>query len=609
MRLGLPASLVATTFCLMATPTSATGEPTGSSVVALNAELLNKNTDLEQAQAGQKAKKDILSSKKKQLNSLTADARKYDQALAKAKLSLEQDYKKMIDDPDIDLAQSQRRYQDAWSKVKQNQKSRLEAEQNTQEAAVNYRLAQSAVTKIEQNIHSLNEDKKRARVDRLKYELNQTRQEKISFSNACQSSMTIAQCTAQTKELGLQKAVKLFQKNLVSQATESRLVQKNVEKVSLNIHVLGHKTLQSGFYDGSRFRTVLDVSLNARPAESTSCKLLNLEAKYCFEPSSYDEKAGQQQEVAWVSLSVRSNQYNDQVLIDGVVYGSTPVEVMLPVGEHSVVVRKDGFTSFNRQLKVRSDQHLRAVLHQQENKLEAGKEFADAINSMTKAPDVVTVLSGEYLIGENTSQQVHLDHAFAIGATPVTMRQFESFINTTNYQTDAELKNTCTTVKGSQVTPIVNSYWRNPGFKQYPNSPVVCVSRNDAKAYVRWLSKVTGFTYRLPSEDEWEIAALAGGHGNYWWGDKFQPGQANTGWGGTPWSNKSTSPVSAFSANPLGLYDMVGNVWQWTHDKRGLAKGGAWNFSPSMAEAYQRLFISPSAAANYVGFRVVREIN
>ncbi len=54
---------------------------------------------------------------------------------------------------------------------------------------------------------------------------------------------------------------------------------------------------------------------------------------------------------------------------------------------------------------------------------------------------------------------------------------------------------------------------------------------------------------------------------------------------------------------------MVGNVWQWTTDNRGLAKGGAWNFSPAMAEAYQRLFIAPSAAANYVGFRVVREIN
>ncbi len=141
-----------------------------------------------------------------------------------------------------------------------------------------------------------------------------------------------------------------------------------------------------------------------------------------------------------------------------------------------------------------------------ENKLVAGKEFADAINGRTKAPDVVTILSGEYLIGENASKQVNLDHAYAIGATPVTVTQFENFISKTNYQTDAELKNTCTTVEGSEVTPIAKSYWRDPGFKQYPNSPVVCVSRNDASAYARWLSNETGFKYRLPSEDEWEIA-------------------------------------------------------------------------------------------------------
>ncbi len=53
---------------------------------------------------------------------------------------------------------------------------------------------------------------------------------------------------------------------------------------------------------------------------------------------------------------------------------------------------------------------------------------------------------------------------------------------------------------------------------------------------------------------------------------------------------------------------MVGNVWEWTNDPRGMAKGGAWSFSPEMAKADKQLFISPTTAANYVGFRVLREL-
>ena len=58
----------------------------------------------------------------------------------------------------------------------------------------------------------------------------------------------------------------------------------------------------------------------------------------------------------------------------------------------------------------------------------------------------------------------------------------------------------------------------------------------------------------------------------------------------------------AFKPNKLGIYDTVGNVWQWTNDARGILKGGAWNFSPEMAAAHEQLSLSDSSAANYVGF-------
>ena len=127
-------------------------------------------------------------------------------------------------------------------------------------------------------------------------------------------------------------------------------------------------------------------------------------------------------------------------------------------------------------------------------------------------------------------------------------------------------------------------------------------------AYANWLSKQTGYKYRLPSEDEWEIASRAGSTDAYWWGSDFGVGRANTGWGGTPWSNQSASPVKSFAANHLGMYDMVGNVWEWTADPKGILKGGAWSFSADKAKSEAQLFISPSSAANFAGFRVLREL-
>ncbi|MFV0446985.1 MAG: SUMF1/EgtB/PvdO family nonheme iron enzyme [Vibrio sp.] len=606
MRQGLSALLIALSPCLMATSTLAAGTP--SSVMAIDDALFSKHSELQNAKKTTQSDQAAVDNQQQELERLNQQTATLDAELKTAKANLERDYQKMIDEPDLDIMPSQQAYQDAWSKVKQNQKSRLEAEQKLQELQVTLAQKKSAQGVIEQNIASLEQDKLRARVERLREELKRTGEQKVSFTNTCSADMTLAQCSSQTNELGLQKAVKQFQRWIVDETTESALVARHASDVSLNIHVLKHAVVESGFVDGSQYRTVISAQLNARPAENAPCKLLNLESQYCFAPGEGTQSGDKQKEVAWVSLSVRSNQYADRVIVDDVTYGSTPVEVLIPVGKHHVIIEKEGYRAFNSEIEVASDQTLRAVLHEYENILKPGHKFADSLKGNVKAPEMITMIKGEYLLGEQASRQIRLDHAFALSATPITVAQFETFINQTSYQTDAELKNICIAVDNSEVTPVADSYWRNPGFKQSPQSPAVCISRNDAVAYTRWLSQQTGFKYRLPSEDEWEIAARSGSQSGYWWGDNFGSGKANTGWGGTQWSNKSTSPVRTFEPNRLGFYDMVGNVWEWTNDERGMAKGGAWIFSPEMAKADKQLFIGPSSAANYVGFRILREI-
>ncbi|MCP5112106.1 MAG: formylglycine-generating enzyme family protein, partial [bacterium] len=99
--------------------------------------------------------------------------------------------------------------------------------------------------------------------------------------------------------------------------------------------------------------------------------------------------------------------------------------------------------------------------------------------------------------------------------------------------------------------------------------PVIDVSWKDAVAYCEWLSNETGKRYRLPSEAEWEYAARAGTDTVYWWGDNVKQGGkvwANCGGCGSQWDNKQTSPVGSFDPNRFGLYDMLGNVYEWCQD-------------------------------------------
>ncbi|PTO85826.1 formylglycine-generating enzyme family protein [Vibrio splendidus] len=609
MRQGLPTLLFALAPCLMTPAVFAEATPPAiaSSVSDIESSLFEKHADLTAVEKKLADKQNEVDNQAQQTARLAKLSAQAELTLAKAKASLEQDYTRMIDEPDFDISPAQNRFQDTWKIVKEGKLAISDSEQKQQGLMMELEAIQAEKAAAEASIANLNKNKLRARAERLRNEITQTEEQTVSFTNRCSSDMTLAQCSDQTVTLALQKAVKQFQHSLVDNATESKTVKEHLASASLNIHVLQHKVKSSGFSEDNRYRAVIAANLETRPDKNTPCRLLGIQSSNCFTQSE-QQANDQQKEVAWVNLVVRSNQYNDKVSINGVNYGSTPVEVMLPTGQHMVTIEKEGYLSFHQELKIARDHNLRAVLQAKQNSLNVGTKFADPMGNNIQSPEMIVVGSGRYLLGENNAQQVTIKQPFALATTPTRVQDFRTFVDSTGYQTDAELMNTCDTFVNAEITTVSDNDWQSPGFKQADNSPVVCVSQNDAKAYTRWLSQNTGFTYRLPTPQEWEAAARAGQDTNFWWGNEFRSGKANTGWAGTPWSNVSTSPVKSFLPTPTGFYDMVGNVWEWTTIQKGLAKGGAWSFSPEEAKVFNELYVPPSTAANYLGFRVVREL-
>ena len=609
MRQGLPTLLFALAPSLMAPAILAEATPPAvtTSVIDIESSLFEKHADLAAVEKKIADKQNQVDNQTEQVVRLTKLSEQSQQKLATAKASLEQDYSRMIDEPDFDISPAQNRFQDAWKAVKEGKLAVSDSEQKQQALMMELEAFQAEKSSIEASIADLDKGKLRARADRLRSEITKTEEKTVSFTNRCSDDMTLAQCSEQTVTLALQKAVEQFQNSVIDNATESQAAKEHLASTSLNIHVLQHKVTSSGFGAENRYQANITANLETRPDKNTPCRLLGIQSSHCFTET--DQKADdQQKEVAWVNLVVRSNQYNDKVSINGVNYGSTPVEVMLPTGQHMVTIEKEGYLSFHQELKIARDHNLRAVLQAKQNTLNVGSKFADPMGDDNQSPEMIVVGAGRYLLGENNAEQVTIKKPFALAATPTRVQDFKAFINSTGYQTDAELMNTCDTFVNTEITAVSNSYWRNPGFKQTDSSPVVCVSQNDAKAYTRWLSKKTGFTYRLPTPQEWEAAARAGQDTNFWWGNEFRSGKANTGWAGTPWSNVSTSPVKSFLPTPTGFYDMVGNVWEWTTNHKGIAKGGAWSFSPEEAKVFNELYVPPTTAANHLGFRVLREL-
>jgi formylglycine-generating enzyme len=236
--------------------------------------------------------------------------------------------------------------------------------------------------------------------------------------------------------------------------------------------------------------------------------------------------------------------------------------------------------------------------------------------------------------------------AFYLDKYEVTNRRFEQFVHETGHRTTAEQKGKAWTFTATgKYEEVSGAHWRKPegGETVFDSNreqhPVVSVSWEDAQTYCSWAGK------RLPTEAEFEYATRGGTGTKYWWGNS-NPGThrvANVAdesakrqyldWTimtGYDDGYVRTAPVGSFEANPFGLYDMTGNVWEWVADRydetyyenshpyfnpqgpsRGeyrVIRGGSWNVDPDYARSATRGKGVPTAQVVDVGFRCAKDV-
>lgn len=276
----------------------------------------------------------------------------------------------------------------------------------------------------------------------------------------------------------------------------------------------------------------------------------------------------------------------------------------------------------------------------------AGTTFHDCQN----CPEMVVLYAGRLNMGSPNSEKgrtadegpVHSVKisAFAMGKTEITRGQFAEFVKKSGYVTGDK----CWTLEKGKYEERKGS-WREPGYPQDDKHPVTCINWNDAFAYAKWLSNKTGKKYRLPTEAEWEFAARGNITTARYWGDnpdkacQYANGADSTAQatipGSSSWSVHRcadgftyTAPVGRFRPNAYGLYDMLGNVWEWTGDNyhgnyqgapaagsawlggstKRVLRGGSWNDAPRNVRAAVRYGNKPEIRFSSFGFRVARTL-
>ena len=256
----------------------------------------------------------------------------------------------------------------------------------------------------------------------------------------------------------------------------------------------------------------------------------------------------------------------------------------------------------------------REALEKADRERAVGHVFRDC----PACPEMVVVPAGSFMMGSPGSEKdrdddegpvhrVTISAPFAVGMYEVTFEEWDACVRGGG---------------GGGYRPDDEDWGRG-------RRPAINVSWEDAQAYVDWLSRKTGGSYRLLSESEWEYAARAGTTTRHHWGDDIGRNRANCEDCGSRWDDEKTAPVGSFGANGFGLHDVHGNVWEWVEDCRNdsyagapsdgsawesgncdqrVLRGSSWGYDPRYLRAANRGWNGTGYRHDSSGFRVARTL-
>lgn len=256
-----------------------------------------------------------------------------------------------------------------------------------------------------------------------------------------------------------------------------------------------------------------------------------------------------------------------------------------------------------------------------------GETFRDC----DQCPEMVVIPAGRFIMGapdsddgqrpdEGPLREVTIGAPFAVGKFEVTRGEFAAFVDATDRKTD----DACVTYEDGAWEARAGRTWRDPGFPVDDRHPVNCITFDDVTAYLAWLSEMTGRSYRLLSEAEWEYAARAGSTTPFIFGEdaaavcdhaNSADQSAKAEYPDWTWTSACddgytfTAPVGSFEPNDFGLHDMTGNLWEWVADcyhesyEGAPTDGSAWTETPCVVRLSRGGGLFDSTGVLRVAFR------
>lgn len=438
---------------------------------------------------------------------------------------------------------------------------------------------------------------------------------------------------------------------------QTELVQESISENSVDSSVSIHSNIQGAqiFINGKQVGksplTLDDLDEGTILVQLQKNGFLPVEKKVLIRKSRGIDLNFLMKQIPMAHLSVKSFPAQAEWYLDGVLIGETPDKIdRIKPGKHQVKLLKSGYQPWQKEvnLSVGSIKKMNVTLEALESttknqhvaktesiKISKATTINQGIEIQDKdfAPEMVVISRGQYMMGDASGigkedelpvHNVNINQQFAIGKYEVTFEQYDYFSKESGRKKADDF-----------------------GFGR-GKYPVISVSWEDAIAYTKWLTEQTGHKYRLPSEAEWEYVARAGKNTPRYWTEKTAELEldvlacqnANIAdlslKAKKPYQQAhqcddhypNTAPVGSFKPNTFGLYDLLGNVAEWTGSfyttpykgqelrndegdvwgKRSI-RGGSWSSKPSDVTVAARSFQAGAATALNLGFRVVRELD